>query len=217
MRVARQLCYLVALVLVLALDGCNFSATMPSAAVSASTVHEATTPITVISTIPPKRPRNAKATPSHLLIPAIGINAAVEEVGILTHDDNVGGKAGDLATPTGSPWEHVGWYAAGPRPGEQGSAVIDGHLDDNYGQPAVFWNLRKLHVGDEVQVVMSNGKKLTFRVSRIASYPPLAAPLQDIFGNNGGIYLNLITCAGKWIPSEHQTTLRLVVYTTLLA
>ncbi len=84
MRVARQLCYLVALVLVLALDGCDFSATMPSAAVSASTVHEATTPITVTSTIPPTRPRNAKATPLRLLIPAISINAVVEEVGIVT-------------------------------------------------------------------------------------------------------------------------------------
>src|SRR6266702_2335114 len=185
MRVARQLCYLVALVLVLALDGCDFSATMPSAAVSASTVHEATTPITVTSTIPPTRPRNAKATPLRLLIPAISINA------------------------------DVGWYDAGPRPGERGSAVIDGHLDDQNGHPAVFWNLRKLHAGDEVQVVMSNGKKLTFRVSRIASSPPQAAPIQDIFGNSGGVYLNLITCAGYWIPSQHQTTLRLVVYTTL--
>jgi hypothetical protein len=25
----------------------------------------------------------------------------------------------------------------------------------------------------------------------------------------------LITCAGDWIPSQHQTSLRLVVYTTL--
>ena len=148
-------------------------------------------------------------------MPAIGINAAVEEVGIVTHSDNVGDKPGDLATPAQRPWDDVGWYDVGPRPGERGSAVIDGHLDDKYGQPAVFWDLRKLHAGDEVLVVMSNGKKLTFRVSRIASYSPQAAPLQDIFGNNGGIYLNLITCAGYWIQSQHQTTLRLVVYTTL--
>ena len=211
MRVARQLCYLVALVLVLALDGCNFSATMPSAAVSASTVHEATTPVMVTSTVLPKRPRKAKASPSRLLIPAIGINASVEEVGIVPN----GKWVGDMETPTQSRWTNVGWYDVGPRPGEQGSAVIDGHLDDQNGQPAVFWNLHKLHAGDEVQVVMSNGKKLTFRVTRIASYPPQAAPLQDIFGNSGGIYLNLITCAGDWIPSEGQTTLRLVVYTTL--
>ncbi len=211
MRAARQLCYLVALILVLALDGCGFSATMPSAAVSASTVHEATTPITVAPTASPTRSPHAKASPSRLLIPAIGINTAVEDVGIVPN----GKWAGDMETPTRSPWTNVGWYDAGPRPGERGSAVIDGHLDDQNGHPAVFWNLHKLHADDEVQVVMSNGKKLTFRVTRIASYPPQAAPLQDIFGNNGGIYLNLITCAGDWIPSQGQTTLRLVVYTTL--
>ena len=212
MPVARQLCYLVALILVLALDGCGFSATMPSVAASSSTVHETSTPVAVAPTASPTRSPHAKASPSRLLIPAIGISAAVEEVGIVPS----GKWAGDMETPTRSPWTNVGWYNAGPRPGEQGSAVIDGHLDDNYGLPAVFWNLHKLHISDEVLVVMSNGKKLTFRVLRIESYPPKAAPLQDIFGNNGGIYLNLITCAGDWIPSEGQTTLRLVVYTTLV-
>jgi len=53
-------------------------------------------------------------------------------------------------------------------------------------------------------------------VARIAYYPPQEAPIQDIFGNRGGTYLNLITCAGDWMPSEHQTNLRLVVYTTLV-
>ncbi|HCJ36020.1 MAG TPA: class F sortase, partial [Ktedonobacter sp.] len=44
---------------------------------------------------------------------------------------------------------------------------------------------------------------------------PQNAPIQDIFGNKGGTYLNLITCAGDWIQSQHQTTQRMVVYTTL--
>ena len=211
MRVARQFWGLVALLLVLALNGCDFSATTPSAAVSTSTVHEATTPAMVAPTAVPTRSRNAKATPSRLLIPAINLDADIEEVGILTNGD----FAGDMDTPSRNRWEHVGWYDAGPRPGERGSAVIDGHLDRPHGYPAVFWRLRELHAGDEVSVVMSNGKKLTFRVTRIAYYTPHAAPLQDIFGNSGGIYLNLITCAGDWIPSQHQTTLRLVVYTTL--
>jgi hypothetical protein len=65
-------------------------------------------------------------------------------------------------------------------------------------------------------VINAQGKTMHFRVLRIASYTPQSAPVQDIFGNTGGIYLNLITCAGTWIPSEHQTTMRLVVYTTLV-
>ncbi len=122
---------------------------------------------------------------------------------------------GDLATPTHNPWVDAGWYNLGPQPGERGSAVIDGHLDRPGGYPAVFWRLRDMHIGDEVLVLNMAGKTLHFRVTRIALYTPQEAPLQDIFGNWGGIYLNLLTCAGDWIPSEHQTTLRLVIYTSL--
>jgi sortase (surface protein transpeptidase) len=109
----------------------------------------------------------------------------------------------------------VGWYNAGTIPGERGSAVIDGHLDRPGGYPAVFWNLRYVQVGDAVIVVNRRGKTLHFHVTRILFYPPQDAPVQDIFGNTAGTFLNLITCAGDWIPSQHQTTLRLVVYTTL--
>jgi hypothetical protein len=64
-------------------------------------------------------------------------------------------------------------------------------------------------------VIDAQRKILHFRVTHVALYPPQDAPLQEIFGNNAGNYLNLITCAGDWIPSQHQTTLRLVVYTSL--
>jgi sortase (surface protein transpeptidase) len=158
-------------------------------------------------TIIPVHMADAAANPLRLIIPTIGVNAIVEQLGIQAN--------GDLATPTQRPWEDVGWYKLGPHPGERGSAVIDGHLDRPGGYPAVFWRLSDMRVGDEVLVVNGAGKTLHFRVTYIAYYPPLQAPLQYIFGNDGGIYLNLITCAGDWIPSERQTTLRLVVYTSL--
>ena len=107
----------------------------------------------------------------------------------------------------------MGWYDLGPHPGERGSAVIDGHLDRPGGSAAVFWRLRDVQVGDDVQVTNADGKTLHFRVTRIAYYTPEQAPLQDIFGNLGGVYLNLITCAGDWMTSQHQTKLRMVVYT----
>jgi len=145
--------------------------------------------------------------PVRLSVPAIGINAPIEQVGTL--------PSGDMATPTQNPWGDAGWYSDGPRPGDRGSAVIDGHLDRPGGFPAVFWYLRNIHVGDAIFVTEKDGKQLRFHVTRIASYPPQEAPLQDIFGNRSGRYLNLITCAGDWIPDQHQTTQRLVVYTTL--
>jgi sortase (surface protein transpeptidase) len=146
--------------------------------------------------------------PVRLVISAIGINALVEPVDVQ--------PGGDLATPPRDPWDDVGWDTLGPHPGELGSAVIDGHLDRPGGYPAVFWRLRDVRVGADVRVTNTAGETLHFRVTRIAYYPAGQAPIQDIFGNLGGEYLNLITCAGDWIPSQHQTTLRLVVYTTLV-
>jgi len=144
----------------------------------------------------------------HLIIPVIGINASIEPVGVLSD--------GDLAVPTQNPWDGVGWYRYGPYPGNQGSAVIDGHLDRPGGSPAVFWKLRNLHIGDIVMVVNPGEKPLHFRVMSMKYYAPGHAPLQTIFENTAGTFLNLITCAGQWIPIQHQTTLRLVIYTALV-
>lgn len=150
---------------------------------------------------------STKVLPVRLSIPAIGVDAPIEAVGVTT--------TGDLAIPAQNPWQDVGWYSSGPLPGELGSSVIDGHLDRPGGYPAVFWRLRDLNVGNEVIVIDTQGKTLHFRVTAIEYYPPKYAPVEQIFANQGARYLNLITCAGDWIPSQHQTTLRLVVYTTM--
>ena len=195
---------LLALIVALVLSAC--------ASASASEVSEA--PIShalntnATQTVLPRGKTKPAANPVRLVIPAITINAPVEWIGTQSN--------GDLATPTQNPWEDVGWYNLGPHPGERGSAVIDGHLDRPGGLPAVFWRLRDLHVGDEVLVMNTSGNTLRFQVTRIALYTAQEAPIQDIFGNWGGIYLNLITCAGDWIPSQHQTNQRLVVYTSLV-
>jgi LPXTG-site transpeptidase (sortase) family protein len=143
-----------------------------------------------------------------LIIPAIHVDAPIEPVGL------VEGKY--LAVPTQNPWEDVGWYRYGPLPGEQGSAVIDGHLDRPGALPAVFWNLHKLQAGDIVMVVDASGKIWRFRVTTTHKYAPDAAPLDQIFGNGSGVHLNLITCSGQWIAAQHQTALRLVVYTEMV-
>lgn len=196
--------YLFALMIVLALSSCG----------SASTAEVRVTPVSQITSagaapaLLPKEKPDTLVRPERLLIPTLEISAPVEAVGTQPN--------ADLATPAHNPWEDVGWYDQGPQPGEMGSAVIDGHLDRPGGYPAVFWRLRDVQIGDEVLVENSLGKTLHFKVTRIELYPPQDAPIQDIFGNWEGTYLNLITCAGDWIPSQHQTNQRLVVYTSLV-
>jgi LPXTG-site transpeptidase (sortase) family protein len=157
----------------------------------------------------------ATATPSlnmadnvHLIIPKIGVDAQVEPVHVLAN--------GILGVPTRNQWEGVGWYQGGPIPGQRGSAVIDGHLDRPGALPAVFWRLHELSDGDMVTVEEAGGHTLHFQVTKVASYPPDDAPTAQIFGDSSGTFLNLITCAGQWIPEQQQTSLRLVVYTKLV-
>ena len=190
------------LLLVLTLSGCNSSRTS-----QVNPVHESSLTALPQTTSTPLLTLKGRANPVRLLIPEIHVNSSIEAVGITPNSD--------LAVPKQNPWWDVGWYVSGPNPGERGSAVIDGHLDRPGGYPAVFWHLRDLHSNDQVIVIDANGKTLHFHVTDIVFYPPQDAPIQEIFGNKTGTFLNLITCAGDWIASLHQTSLRLVVYTSL--
>jgi LPXTG-site transpeptidase (sortase) family protein len=158
--------------------------------------------------IPMATPTSSRAAIAHLLIPSINVDAPIEPV-----ETNVDGS---LSVPSINVWTGVGLYTDGPYPGEVGSAVIDGHLDRPGGFPAVFWNLRLLHKGDIVKVETPGQATVQFRVTQVAAYTPAAAPLSAIFDNANGHFLNLITCSGRWIPAIHQTTLRLVVYTSMI-
>jgi LPXTG-site transpeptidase (sortase) family protein len=203
MHAFRLRACLLSILLVLALSACGSASRTEVPEVRISQTTNANTTPKVL----PVGKTDSVSNAARLIIPAIAINASIEGVGTQPN--------ADLATPAQNPWRDVGWYNQGPQPGEKGSAVIDGHLDRPGGIPAVFWNLRDLHVGDEVLIKNTSGKTIRFQVTRIEFYPPQDAPIQDIFGNWGGTYLNLITCAGDWIPSQHQTNLRLVVYTSL--
>ncbi len=157
----------------------------------------------------PTRPNLDMSSGARLLIPALGVDAPIEPVGILSN--------GALSVPRKNPWTGVGWYKDGPVPGQLGSAVIDGHLDRPRGVPAVFWNLHQLHIGDRVTIVSAQGEALHFHVLQLQVYQPDKAPLAKIYGDTSGRYLNLITCAGSWVPSQHQTAERLIVYTQMLS
>ncbi len=121
--------------------------------------------------------------PVRLKIPAINVDAPIEDVG-LTPD-------GAMDTP--KDFGDTAWYQLGPRPGEQGNAVIAGHVD-RVGGEAVFWDLRQLTPGDEIIVISDDGITHHFAVTGLQKYALDTAPLTEIFGSTDGIHLNLVTC-----------------------
>lgn len=145
------------------------------------------------------------ATPKTLSIPAISVTANFESVAMDSQ-----GRMDVPKLPA-----DVGWYNLGAKPGEQGSAVVAGHLDDPSGAPAVFWDLSKLKEGNIINITDSNGKAYSFRVFKKASYPYNNFPLRQVFADTSGKYLNLITCAGTWDKNAKIYSNREVVFAVL--
>jgi LPXTG-site transpeptidase (sortase) family protein len=138
--------------------------------------------------------------PVRLRIPALNVEAPVVAVGLT--------EEGAMDSPEGA--EDTGWYELGPRPGEQGSAVIAGHSGYRTG-PAVFDDLEQLEPGDSIYVIDDAGATVEFVVRESREYDPYERP-EEVFTRNEGQHLNLITCTGSWDSAAGTHTKRLVVF-----
>lgn len=140
--------------------------------------------------------------PIRLKIPSINVDASVEYVGLT--------QGGAMDVPKKP--EDVAWYNLGPRPGESGSSVIDGHSGYKNNKPAVFDNLHKLQKGDKVYVEDSKGNKITFVINKISSYKENQNAADVFSSNDGASHLNLITCTGVWDSVAKSHSERLIVF-----
>jgi LPXTG-site transpeptidase (sortase) family protein len=148
------------------------------------------------------------STPVRLIIPAIGVDAHIQSVGLAWQGD------GTMGIPTN--FTDVGWYDQGPRPGTPGNAVIDGHFDGKDVPQAVFYNLKNLVPGDLVKVEDRAGNVLQFRVTETKLYD-YTAPTDEIFSGDSSVArLNLITCGGSWNKAEKVYNKRVVIFTELV-
>ena len=118
---------------------------------------------------------------------------------------------GAMAAPT-HPTD-AAWYDTGPRPGDIGSAVIDGHFGIwKSGQKAVFNDLDKLSKGDLISIIDDRDAIINFAVIDIRTYAE-NADTSDIFNSNDGkAHLNLITCGGDWNSVTKSYSKRIVVF-----
>jgi sortase (surface protein transpeptidase) len=162
---------------------------------------------------PAAKPRPGVATlatvrsvPTNLSIPAIGLSVSLSTLG--TNAD------GTVQVPTDV--QQPGWFRLGPSPGQEGSAVILGHVD-NYTGPGVFFQLRTLVAGDQVYVTLGDGDTAQFAVNSVAMYSKQQFPDQGVYASHGSSALQLVTCGGVF---DHQTgsyLSNIVVYSSLVA
>jgi LPXTG-site transpeptidase (sortase) family protein len=147
----------------------------------------------------------APKPPGRLIIHSIGVDAPIIPVGV--------DKDGNMAVTDES--YDVGWYDKGPAPGDPGDAVIDGHLDWFDTSQAVFYNLKSMNKGDDIEVQRIDGATRHFSVSSIQNVA-YNATVPGLFAKSGAPRLSLITCGGSWNSAINQYDTRVIVDATFV-
>jgi len=145
-----------------------------------------------------------RSLPVTVAIPAIHVSARVIPVGLT--------PAGSIAVP---PLAHpflAGWYDTGPVPGQQGAAVIVGHVDAASVGPAVFYDLGRLRPGQRVFVTLADGRTAIFAVSGAALYSKASFPASMVYAPTRQPTLRLITCGGAFDSRTGHYLASVVVY-----
>lgn len=153
----------------------------------------------------PKDQENISFSPVRLVIPIINVSANIQSLGT--------NSKGEMEVPTNI--TDVGLYKFGVIPGQIGSAVIAGHFNGQNNQEGVFANLDKLKAGDKLSIEDKTGKSITFIVKKKELYDSGYA--DNVFNQNDGAHLNLVTCDGLWNEAKKSYTKRLVIFSDILA
>ena len=147
------------------------------------------------------------AVPVRLQIPSIGVDTGLQRLGRDGH--------GAVEVPSGPlRWDTAGWYAAGTRPGDPGSAVILGHVDSKRG-PAVFYRLRELRRGDLVEVARADGSSVRFAVERVEQYDKRRFPTAEVYYPTLTPELRLVTCGGTFDATAGHYRSNIIVFAAL--
>jgi Sortase domain len=154
--------------------------TTPPTTVAPATTTRAAAPS---STRAPRKP----SPPVRVEIPSIGVSSRLVRLGL--------NADGTMEVPRD--YDLAGWFTGGAMPGQDGPAVISGHVDSKSG-PAVFYRLRDLRRGDRIRVQRAAGDWLVFEVAGTARYAKAAFPTDAVFGPVTGPVLRVITCGGDF-------------------
>ncbi|MCF1506881.1 class F sortase [Streptomyces glomeratus] len=136
----------------------------------------------VASALPP-------SPPDRIRIPSIRVDAPLMGLGLT--------RTGSLDVPPARYKNLAGWYQAGTMPGETGTAIVAGHVDNTEG-PAVFYDLGAVRRGSTIEVDRRDGSTAVFTVDAVEVYAARDFPDQKVYGAAARPELRVITCGGGY-------------------
>lgn len=144
-------------------------------------------------------------TPVRMRVPAIGVDAPVIELGL--------DADGWLEVPQTA--HETGFWTGGYWPGERGPAVIAGHVDWE-GREGVFWDLRNLEPGAEVEVEREDGSVVRYRIDRLEQVDKDSFPTEKVYNRTELPEIRLITCGGAFDRSARSYEDNVIAYGTII-
>ncbi|MDH6627778.1 hypothetical protein M2271_005607 [Streptomyces sp. LBL] len=127
------------------------------------------------------------ALPDRVRIPSIRVDAPVMPIGL--------DADGWVAAPPPEDPNLAGWFTGAVSPGEKGTAVVVGHVDNHQG-PAVFYGLGALQKGSRVEITRKDGKTAVFEIYGVEVFAKNTFPGDRVYASKGSPELRVITCGG---------------------
>ncbi|MER5430876.1 class F sortase [Streptomyces sp. NPDC002588] len=154
--------------------------------------------------LPPAARPLSQALPQRIDIPELGVQAPVVARGLDTE--------GAIDPPPFDQAGVVGWYAAGAKPGAEGTALMVGHVDTET-RPAVFYKLSTMRAGETIRVVRDDGKVALFTVDGVEVVQRDGFDARQAYGTRqpDRAELRLITCGGTFDRVSHSYTANVIV------
>ena len=153
-------------------------------------------------------PASHGAAPTALRIPSINLDSA-----------KVSGKSwlplglesdGTMKVPDVHDPTRFGWYCpkgrpscGAPFPGDVGGSVIVSHVNGG-GHKGGFYDLRKVKIGDTIEVDTADGHTQVFRTSQALVVRKQSFPIATVWGESDHSRLSLITCGGELDAVHHN-------------
>lgn len=147
--------------------------------------------------------RVADNLPRFLTIGSIGVYTKVLPVGLSSNNE--------ILTPKNI--YNVGWYQGSSKPGQRGAIFINGHVSGPTKR-GVFYNIKKLNIGDIVKLESGNAELFEYRVVHKEEVPVTEVDMNKVLlsydiDKQG---LNLMTCGGEFDKKSSSYNKRTIVY-----
>jgi hypothetical protein len=205
--------------------GLGASAAVAAGAVAAWAAWSVPTPVRLAPPAASASPRHTPATPNAaataaagtghsvvtgatasppvaVTIPVLGVRARIVPEGI--------GPGGALNIP---PPAEVGWYDQGPAPGQDGTTVLAGHIDD-HGVPGAFLRLNDIQAGATIQVTTASGRVAAYTVTERRMLPQDDLAGSGLLSQQGAPELVMISCGGDYDEATHLYLDNIVIVAT---